>query len=73
LASILDKEFHNLFKHEIYCDNSEALRAHNHLNQIMGQIHRLADTKEDFPKLDKDHWVVVNDNGMNIHISPSKV
>lgn len=36
----------------------------------MDQIHQLADTKEDLPKLDKDHWVVVNDYGMNTHISP---
>ena len=72
MASIVDKAFHNLFKHEIYCDNNETLRAHNHLNQIMDQIHQLADTKEDLPKLDKDHWVVVNDYGMNTHISPIK-
>ena len=72
MAINVDRAFRKLFKHEIYCDNSELLRVHHHLYQTMDQIHQLAATAEDIPVLDIDHWVVVCDYGMNTHISPIK-
>ena len=68
MAINVDRAFSELFKHEIYCDDSESLRVHNHINQTMDQIHQLAVAAEDIPELDIDHWVVVCDYGMNTHI-----